>query len=315
MFSVKRGFGYFGEFLMDGNYILGVSLAILCGFLINGGLLCQKKVINEIPEEARKKRFMRTLIRHPLWLTGFLLEFVGGAVTFILAQNYIGSALVPGLLATGYIVLVVGSIRILGETLKKSEYLGILLLFFGVALVGLSGLDILPETVKETLDDPGTIFRIIVFTVTMFVLWGLTHFAALKSRGRKGIIMGFSNGFPFSLSNFWIAPLLAVIWIVLGGTGTSGQIIIFIISCIIMIAVNLLGIRQTQEAFKFGDAHNVIPMQQIPVQIMPVLYYFSVFSLKPPSRLSVVSILAGALLIIVSGFFLAKRQAELERID
>jgi hypothetical protein len=300
---------------MGGNYILGVSLAILCGVLINGGLLCQKKVINDIPREARKKRFIRTLIKKPLWLAGFLLEFIGGAATFMLAQNYIGPALVPGLMATGYIVLVIGSVRILGENLNLLEYAGILMLFFGVALLGLSALEIRNETVKDALSDQDTVFRIVVFTTGMFALWGLTHFAALRSKGRKGVIMGFSNGFPFTLSNFWIAPLLALIWIVLGGKGTPYQIFFFVISCIIMIVVNLLGIRQTQEAFKFGDAHNVIPMQQIPVQIAPILYYFSVFSLTPSAGSSVIYILTGALLIVLSGFLLSRRQARLEQID
>jgi drug/metabolite transporter (DMT)-like permease len=299
---------------MNGNYLPGVCLAISCGVLTNLGLLCQKKVINGIPREARKNRFMKTLVRNPLWIAGFLLEFVGGAVTFMLAQNYIGPALVPGLMAIGYIVLVVGSIRILGETLNRTEYLGILLLCFGVALLGLSALEIGNETVREALADRGVNIRIVVFTAAMFALWALTHAAALRNKGRKGVTMGLSTGFPFSLSNFWIAPLLAVIWIVLGGKGTTGQIILFIAACIIMIVVNLLGIRQMQEAFKFGEAHNVIPMQQIPVQIAPILYYFSVFSLEPPSRKSVFYIVAGALIIVVSGFLLGRKQADLERI-
>jgi hypothetical protein len=300
---------------MNVDYILGVFFAILCGILINGGLLCQKKAINDIPKEARKKRFMRTLAGKPLWLVGFLLEFVGGAVTFMLAQNYIGPALVPGLMATGFIVLAVGSVWILDETLNISEYTGILMLIFGVALLGLSALEIRNETVREALSDPDAVSRIAIFTVTMFGLWALTHFAAVKSKTHKGVIMGFSNGFPFSLSNFWIAPLLAVVWIVLGGGGTSEQIVFFIVSCIIMIAVNLLGIRQTQEAFKFADAHSVIPMQQIPVQIAPLLYYYFVFSLTSPSGRSALFILTGALLIVVSGFFLGRRQTRLEQID
>jgi len=296
------------------NYLFGVLFAVLCGILINLGLLCQKKVINGIPEETRKKRFMRTLVRKPLWVSGFLLEFVGGAITFMLAQSYIGPTLVPGLMATGYIVLVVGSIRILHEKLNRTEYIGILLLFFGIAFLGLSALEIGSEIVKEALEDPHVIVRIVIFSVSMFVLWGLTHWNALRSTKRRGVIMGFSNGFPFSLSNFWIAPLLALIWTVLGGKGTPGQIIIFVAACIIMILVNLLGIRQTQEAFKFADAHNVIPMQQIPVQITPILYYFSVFSLDPPSTGSVIYIFSGVLLIIASGFLLSRRQSKLEKI-
>lgn len=300
---------------MDGNYFVGVALAIFCGILINVGLLFQKKVINEIPRENRNNRFIRTLIRNPLWVVGFILEYIGGGITFILAQDYIGPALVPGLMATGYIVLVVGSTRILGERLDRTEYAGIVLLIFGIFLLGLSALEITNETVRKALADSDTIIRIIIFTLIMTLLWVLTHIAALRSKKRKGIIMGFSNGFPFGLSNFWIAPLLAIIWIVLGGKGTTAQIVIFVAACIIMIVLNLLAIRQIQESFKFADAHNIIPMQQIPVQIAPVLYYFSVFSLSPPSGRSVIYILSGAALIIVSGFFLGRRQAELEQID
>jgi drug/metabolite transporter (DMT)-like permease len=300
---------------MSTNYFMGVIFAVLCGVVTNGGLLCQKRVINEIPRDARNKRFMRTLMRNPLWVTGFLLEFAGGSVTFMVAQTYIGPALVPGLMATGYIVLVVGSIRILNERLNIKEYMGILLLFFGIFLLGLSALEIDGETVRKALEDPKAVLRIIVFTVAMFVLWGGTHFSALRSSKRKGVIMGFSNGFPFGLSNFWIAPLLALIGIVLRGNGTAVQVVFFVVACIIMILVNLLAIRQTQEAFKFADAHNVIPMQQIPVQIAPILYYFSVFSLDSPSSRSVAYIMIGVILIIISGFFLSRRQSELEQIQ
>lgn len=296
------------------GYLLGVVFAVLCGVFINTGLICQKKVINGISREDRNRRFMKTLVRSPLWVFGFILEYVGGAVTFILAQSYIGPTLVPGLMATGYIVLVIGSIRILKERLNRLEYLGILLLFLGITLLGFSALEIQSETVREALAGDGILARIVIFSAAMCLLWGLTHWGALKSRKRKGIIMGLSNGFPFGLSNFWIAPLMALIWVVLGGNGSPVQIRIFIAASIMLIVLNLLAIRQTQEAFKFADAHNVIPMQQIPVQIAPILYYFSVFSLDPPSKAAVAYIMSGALLIIISGFLLCRRQSELEKI-
>jgi len=302
-------------FQMRVGYIFGVFLAISCGVFINAGLLCQKKVINETSKEDRNSRFMRTLVRNPLWVCGLILEVVGGAATFMLAQSYIGPTLVPGLMATGYIVLVIGSIRILNERLNRKEYTGIFLLFLGISLLGFSALEIQGGTIREALESNGIVIRIIVFSIAMCLLWGLTHWGALRSRNRRGVIMGFSNGFPFGLSNFWIAPLMALIWVVFGGKGSSLQIGIFIAACVILIVVNLLAIRQTQEAFKFADAHNVIPMQQIPVQIAPILYYFSVFSLDPPSKVSVVYITSGVLLIIVSGFLLCKRQSELEKIQ
>ena len=300
---------------MRTGYVLGVLFAILCGVFINAGLIFQKKVINGISKESRDRRFMRTLMRRPLWVFGFILEYFGGAVTFILAQSYIGPTLVPGLMATGYVVLVIGSIRILKERLNRMEYVGILLLFLGISLLGFSALEIQSETVREALASKGIVSRIIIFSGAMCLLWGLTHFGAMKNRKRRGIIMGFSNGFPFGLSNFWISPLMALIGAVLGGNGTSVQIKMFIAACILLVVLNLLAIRQTQEAFKFADAHNVIPMQQIPVQIAPILYYFTVFSLDPPSKGAVVYITGGVLLIIVSGFLLCRRQSELEKIQ
>lgn len=300
---------------MRTGYLLGVLFAVLCGVFINTGLIFQKKVINGISKENRDRRFMRSLMRKPLWVSGFILEYIGGAVTFMLAQSYIGPTLVPGLMATGYIVLVIGSIRILKERLNRMEYIGILLLFLGISLLGFSALEIQSETVREALAGRGITVRIIIFSTVMCLLWGLTHWGAMKNVKRRGIIMGFSNGFPFGLSNFWIAPLMALIGVVIGGNGTPAQVKVFIAACIMLVALNILAIRQTQEAFKFADAHNVIPMQQIPVQIAPILYYFTVFSLDPPSKGAVAYITGGVLLIIVSGFLLCRRQLELEKIQ
>jgi len=298
------------------RYLIGVALAILSGFVIQGGLVAQKKVVNEIPREAREKRFMRTLLRHPVWVTGFLVEFFGGAATFMAAQVFIGPALVPGLMASGYIILVIGSLKILGESINRSEYLGILLLIIGITLMGLSELGIEVDTVQASLSDADTLLRITIFTVTLTLLWIILHLASLKSARRKGIIMAFSNGFPFALTNFWISPLIAVIHILKPGVErTEGQIILFVIASLILVGTNVFGIRQTQEAFKFAQASNVIPVQQMPIQVAPVLYYFSVFSLDPPSRMSAVYMITGVLLIIVSGFILGRRQAELERIE
>jgi len=190
----------------------------------------------------------------------------------------------------------------------------IILLIVGILFLGLSELEINIEEVRDSLALPETLTRIAVFSVTLFLLWIITHLAALKGNGRKGIIMAFSNGFPFCLSNFWISPLLAVIFIVLGGKGTSGQIITFVLASVILVGTNVLGIRQTQEAFKFAQASNVIPVQQVPVQTTPILVYFYVFSLTPPTAISAGYIIAGASLIIVSGFLLGRRQADLDEM-
>jgi len=300
---------------MDGNYLLGVTLAISSGVLNQAGQLLQKKVVNEIPKEAREKHFMRTLLKNPVWITGLLLAIVGGTICFMLAQGMIGPALVPGLMASGLIVLAIGSVKLIGETLDRSEIIGIGLMIFGILLLGLSELGISSDRVRESLAQPDTIFRITVFTVILFVLWITTYLLALKSVKRKGIVIAFSNGFPFCLSNFWISPLLAVIFIVLSGKGTFSQIVIFVLASFILVFTNLIGIWQTQQAFKFAQITNVVPVQQVPVQITPILVYFNVFALTPPKNISSVYIITGAILIIISGFLLGRRQSELEAIE
>ena len=299
---------------MDLHYPLGVAMAILCGVVIQSGILLQKKVVNDLPPEVREKGFMRTLVRKPMWLAGIVLEVAVGAVTFMTAQNLIGPALVPGLMASGLIVLAIGSVKLIGETLSAGEYAGIFLMIVGILLLGLSELEIPVERVREALAFPGTAGRIAVFSVSLLLLWGATHLASLRSPKRKGMIIAFSNGFPFCLSNFWISPLLAVWVVVLGGNGSWGQIGLFVLASAILVGTNLFGIRQTQEAFKFAQASNVIPVQQVTVQITPVLVYFYVFSLDPPTRLAGALIVSGALCVSLSGFLLGRRQSELEKI-
>jgi hypothetical protein len=295
---------------MEKGYIIGVVLAILSGVLNQIGQLIQKKAVNNLPEAVRQTKFMRTLLKNPLWMTGLILSIGGGTACFMMAQDYIGPALVPGLMASGLIVLALGSVWMNDESLDAFEILGIFLMIAGIALVGFSELSISGDVVIVSIAQPATITRITIFSLTILALWIIVHFVSLKSGGRKGIVMGISNGFPFALSNFWISPLVAVIFMVMGGKGTTGQLIIFIIASVVLVMSNVIGMWQTQECFRYGQASNIIPVQQVPVQIAPVLVYFYVFALKAPGSASVVYMLSGVALIIVSGFLLGRRQEE-----
>jgi multidrug transporter EmrE-like cation transporter len=299
---------------MNLHYILGVATAILCGISMQAGILMQKKAVNDMSPEEKTQRFLRTLIKHPRWLGGLLLEYGVGTVTFMAAQSLIGPALVPGFMASGLIVLAIGSVKIIGESLSLSEYAGIPLMIAGITLLGLSELEISVDVVRERLATSGTAGRIAILTISLFVLWGVTHLASLRQARRKGIIMAFSNGFPFAISNLWVNPLLAVFIVVMTGNGSLKQTGLFVLASVILVGVNVFGVLQTNEAFKFAQASNIIPVQQLPVQITPVLFYFYVYALQPPKTISGVLIIAGVALIILASFLLGRRQSELEKI-
>jgi drug/metabolite transporter (DMT)-like permease len=276
---------------MDLSYILGVATAIFCGVCMQAGILIQKKVVNNISVEDRAQRFLPILMGNPQWLGGLFLEYGVGTAAYMIAQNLIGPALVPGLMASGLIVLAIGSVKIIGETLNFSEYLGIALLMTGIALLGFSELDVGVDVVRDRLASSNTAFRLAILTLSLLILWILTHLQSLRFAPRKGMINA-----------------------VLSGRGSWQQTGVFVLASAILVGCNILGILQTNEAFRFAQASNVIPVQQLSVQITPILFYFYVYALTPPKAISGVLIIAAVALIISAVFLLGRRQAELERI-
>jgi len=292
---------------MDGEfYILGIIFAILAGCTTNIGLLLQKKVVNQVPDDAK---LMKTLIKNKLWLLGIILEFGIGSIFFILTQSFLGPALVPGLMASGLIILALGSIKILGETLKKEEIIGIILMIVAIFLLGFSGL--LIEIIATNLFEFEFLVRISIYTITIFLASILCEFIQRKNKRLKGISLATLSGLMYSISNFWISILIALFEQVIFG---PREIILLAIASILLILTNILAISKIQEAFRVGNASNLIPIQQIPIQITPVFMFFLVYLLEAPGPLSFVFLIIAIIFIIISSFLLGKRQAQLEEI-
>ena len=294
------------------NYVLGVFVAIAGGMTNFLGQVLQKKVVNSIPKEDRNKRMMKSLIKNPVWLTGFLLMFILSAIFIMSAQGIIGAALVPGLTASGLIVLAIGSVKVIGEQLKKSEVIGIFLIIAGVACIGLSELSI--EGSLDYFTDLSFVTRLLVFTIIFLALWISFIIIGRKREKGKIIFLSLGAGYPFVLGNVWLQPLI----ISLAGlaSGNVGPLIItvFIISAVLEIFTSFIGLSNLQEAFGEGNASLVVPIQQIPQQIGPVLIYYLVYAFPSPSLVSLLLMIVGIALITSSGFILAKRQAALEEI-
>ena len=295
---------------MDSSlYLFGVFLAILSGSINNIGLVFQKKVVNEVAPEAK---FFRSLVKKPLWITGLLMELIVGSVFFLMAQIYIGPALIPGLMAFGLIFLAIGSVKIVGETLKKIEIIGIILMIFAIFLLGLSELSIDIAGIDILAFD--LVLNMIIFTILLFLGSILCEILQRKIEKLKGILLAISSGFQFSLTNFWIAPLMAVIAHIFGGTANLGELFLFIASTVILITANIIGIMKIQQSFQVANASRMIPIQQVPIQITPVLAYFFVFTLLPSTIFPIIYVIFGVSLILLSSFLLAKRQQKLEAI-
>jgi hypothetical protein len=295
---------------MDLHYITGVALGIIGGLLTQFGQLLEKRAVNKYRIDSQENGFFRRLVKSPVWLSGVFFGLGGGTVAYMLAQSMIGPALTPGLMASGLVILAVGSVRMNGETLNTSEIGGIVLMILGILALGLSGLAINATQVRATLADQNALQRIAIFTVSFFLMSFITRILALRIKNRRGMLIALANGFLSCLSDFWINPLLALIAVVLSGHSTPYQFIIFTIASVILVMVASIVTWQNQLAFKYAQASNVVPVAQVPIQIAPILVYFFIFALTPPNSISVVYILIGTILTIIAGFLLGRRRED-----
>jgi multidrug transporter EmrE-like cation transporter len=288
------------------SYLLGVSLAVASGISNNVGTLIQKKVVNEVPPEARDERFMRTLVRNPMWMFGMILQLGIGTVFFMFATNYIGPALVPGLMAAGLIVLAVGSIKLIHESIRTPEAVGITLMIVAIIFIGASSLVVDASTFNFLA--PDFLLRISVFTVILFALIVMLIVSERHSARFKAVSLALLSGVMFALSNYWISPLMGTIGHVLGGTFVLPELVLFSFAAVTLVLDNVFGISTLQTAFKSGQASILVPIQQVPIQVTPALVYFFVFARAPPNQFSFMLLLIGIAAVVVSSFLLGRRQ-------
>ncbi|HMF31494.1 MAG TPA: hypothetical protein VKK79_08775 [Candidatus Lokiarchaeia archaeon] len=273
----------------------------------------QKKVINDLPPEQRDARFFRSLIKSPLWFLGLLCQLAFGAILFMIAVDLIGPTIPPGLMATGLIVLAIGSVKIVHESLKKTEILGIALMIVAIVLLGLSDLEINADI--TTFLDPGFLNRTTIYTIIVIGIIIGCYIGQHKSQRGRGILIVLASGCFFALSNFWTSPLMGTIDI-LGGVGFSwGKLALFVTACMFLVLSNIFGTGSQQTALKYGQASLLITIQQIPTEVAPIFYYFSVFNLWPVHpEISIPFLVLSIAFSLIAMFLLSKRQVMLEEI-
>ena len=292
-------------------YGVGIALAVSSGIAHNIGVLLQKKVVNRIA--ADRRGFFARLVRHPVWLVGFVIHMGLGTTLFLLAQVRLGPALIPGLMAAGLIVLILGSIWILKEQPGAAEITGILLLSAAIALLGLSRLTI--DVGRFNVLAAGFILRSALFSVAIAALIVILEILGKRITRHRGSVLAVSSGLFYVLSNFWVGPFMGAVLRIFRGIFTLPVIALFAAGSVILVITNMYGIAKLQLAFRITNASLAIPIQQIPIQTAPAFVYLTVFRLSAPSTVSVLMFCLAVVLIIGSTFVLARRQGMIEAIE
>ncbi len=291
------------------TYVLGVILTILAGVIVNCGTIMMKYEINRLPKGEEK--LMMTLVKKPIWLGGLIIQLAISGVLTIVAQILIGPALVPGLMASGLIILALGSVKILKESLKTSEIIGIVLLIIGILFLGLSTLQIDATDVNAVIINVD--FNVRLFTYTFIFILGFITCNLLRRKFEKygSILIAFGSGLLFAVANLYLSPLMAIF---ANPILHPWQIIMMIICIAFVILLNAIAIIRINVAFTGGKLSNLTGVQQVPIQISPIFVYFVVFALPAPFLLAIPYLFIGIVLIIISTFLLGTRQAQMDEI-
>jgi drug/metabolite transporter (DMT)-like permease len=294
--------------MSDITYIIGIILALIAGIIVQIGALIQKYVINKHSDDPK---FIRSLVKSPLWILGLFLQvIIGGLGFYFIAIILIGPAIVPGLMSAGLIVLAVGSVKILNEKLGKEEVVGILLMIAGVTILGLSELTI--DVYTFNIFDSSFIVRIIGFSIVILLLTIVIEIYRRKYTKKEGLIMAIEAGLILSLNTVWASPGSTVVAHVVDGIIIEEEIIFGIIILIVIILIVAVGITIGQISLKYGQANILVPLTNVPIQILPVIAFFTIFLSSPSTIISVIYLTFGLILIISSSFLLSKRQINLE---
>jgi drug/metabolite transporter (DMT)-like permease len=296
--------------MSDLTYFIGIIFALLAGIVVYIGVLIQKSVINK---HSNDPKFIRSLVKNPIWIMGLLLQIViGGLIFYFIAIIFIGPAIVPGLMSVGLIVLALGSVKILRETLGKEEIFGILLMIIGIGLLGLSNLSI--DVFTFNILESGFIFRLIVFTIVILSLTLIFEVLRRKHEKYRGLLMAIEAGLILSLNTVWASPGTTVVTHVIDGIIIQEEIFFGIIIGIILLLIVAIGITIGQISLKYGQANILAPLTSVPIQVIPVIAFFIIFLSMPQNILSVIYLIIGFIFIISSSFLLSKRQANLEQV-
>ncbi len=291
-------------------YWIGVLLAILGGCSHYLGLILEKYVINKLPDEVK---LMKTIITEPLWLFALFIRYGIGSILFIFAQIIIGPAITPGLMASGLIILAIGSIKILGEKLNYMEIVAIILMIIAVTFIGLSGFSI--QISEENLLNPTFLVRLSISTGILALIAIVFQIIQRKIPHYKAILLALISGLMLSLNNFWITPFIWSLGNMFGGYYFIETFFLFIVSSVILIMANILGVIKMSQGFRSGRASFLATIQNIPVQLTPSILYFFVFMMITSRILSIIFFILGIALIISSSFILGKRQTQIEQIS
>jgi hypothetical protein len=278
------------------RYALGIAAALIAGIAFNVGILIQKAAVGRAPKD---RPLMRSLMRSPVWISGFFLQFILGTPLYTLSVGLIGPAIVPGLMSVGLIVLAIGAVRFQKERVKAKEIAGIVLVVLAVTMFGLTRLSI--DVLGISMTAPGLLARAGIFSAVLIAIAVGCALVGARAAGRSestAALHAARAGMWYNLGNLGLGFITAGLARFGVGVFDPVEIAVFFVAVAITVVGNLYGIAATQHALAHGRAAVAIPLQNAVTQMLPVAVFFLVYRPYVPAGGSLLFLgAAGALLM------------------
>jgi drug/metabolite transporter (DMT)-like permease len=280
-----------------GTTVIGIVLALVGAFINNFGVVLQKRQVNiKAPPEADEKDILDLgqFFKDPLWVLGIAMQTILYLPFLLLAFDYLKITMVQPISNAGIIFLVLGLILLVNEKLrKKTEYLGIGLLVFGVISIALGAVPV-EVTIGQFLVNASTFWMI---TIGIIIGSAILIIPILKFKKARLMLMGLVIGNCYAI----VALSLQIMDLGINDAGHVLAVLFIILGIVGAVIGTVFGIIMAQEAFKRGQAINIIPYVQITINILPILAGLYVFGQIITGPLffwaGVISIIVGASLL------------------
>lgn len=257
------------------RYALGIAAALIAGIAFNVGILIQKAAVGRAPKD---RPLMRSLLKSPLWVSGFFLQFILGTPLYTLSVGLIGPAIVPGLMSVGLIVLAIGAVRFQKERVKAKEIAGIVCVVLSVTMFGLTRLSI--DVLAVSMTDKGLLARAGIFCGVLIAIAVGCALVGAKAAARSestAALHATRAGTWYNLGNLGLGFITAGLARFGVGVFDPVEIAVFLVAVGLTVVGNLFGISATQHALAHGRAALTIPLQNAVTQVLPVAVFFLVY--------------------------------------
>ena len=279
-------------------YVLIAIMALCWGA---GGSMQKHGMASEFPRLslgtlARDwRRIIKVLFTNRVWLGGQLVMAAGGGA-FVYATSVGDISVIQPLSNTSGVVAVLIGVMLLGERLSGIEVAAVLLLIGGAIVVGFSSE---ARTAGEA--HPGMLLVLAVAAAAVLAA-GFAAFGLRGQGGRTALIMAFSSGIAFGLTNL----LVKVVTEASKGGGEGMRVNLEVIGGLlgsypiyVLLAALLVGMVGYQLACSHGRIAVIQPVTTVFSNALPILGGWLVFdeAMNAGKLAGIGIILAGTVLL------------------